>query len=287
MFPTRFLLALGFLSGWAWAWEVWAPLPGAFLLPLGGVPAPQGCRLHLGLALANHLSYAAGPWGEMGFDLEEVRAELGVGYGEGSWRLQAFFPFSLFHGGVTDYLLDPLHALLGLPHNRIQGQVLLFARRGGAERRWEGPTLGPRDPYLRLGLDWEAGEVFGALALPLGPVERFLGAGGFRLLLGGGWRWPGGEALAGALWPLGPQPGLEPFPYGPALLALVRWEGLWGGPWALEVQGFLGPLRDAGPFAHGLALRLSYGVLAFGEDGTPGMPDVVLAWRGSLSLPCP
>lgn len=271
--------------GSAWAQEVFPPLPGNFLIPLSQPEEYLGCRLHLGLALANHLSYASGPWGELGFDLEEIRTELGIGLREGGWGLGLFFPFSLYYGGFMDYFLDPLHGTLGLPKNLVQGQVLLFARREDKERRWEGPVWGPRDPYLRLDLNWGQIKAIGALAFPLGSVERFMGSGGIRLLLGAGWEGKGVKVLSGVLWPLGPQPGLEPFMYGPALMGLLRWEAFGGGSLALEVHGFMGPFWEAGPFSHGLILKLSYGELSFAEDGSRGLPDVVFSWRTSASCP--
>ncbi|WP_279627891.1 hypothetical protein [Thermus tenuipuniceus] len=231
-----------------------------------------------GLALANHLTYASGPWGEVGFDLEELRAELGLSYRQGPLEASLGWPFSLYYGGFLDYLLDPLHAALGLPRNKVQGQVLLFARRGEEEHRWEGATWGPRDPYLRLDLYLGEGRLFGGLALPLGSPQRFLGSGGFRVQLGAGWRWEGGEVLGGVVWPLGDQPGLAPFPYGPAASALLRLEGVGVPGLGLEVQGFWGPLRDAGPFTQGFALRFRYGGWAFAEDLSQGLPDVVFSW---------
>ncbi|WP_245606122.1 hypothetical protein [Thermus amyloliquefaciens] len=182
-----------------------------------------------------------------------------------------------------DYFLDPLHTVLGLPKNEVQGQVLLFARRGEEERRWEGATWGFRDPYLRLDLYLQQGRLFGALALPVGASQRFLGSGGFRALLGAGWRWAGGDA-GGVVWPLGEQPGLAPFPYGPAASALLRLEEVWVPGLGLEVQGFWGPVREAGPFTQGFALRFRYGGWAFAEDLTRGLPDVVFSW-GTVS-PC-
>lgn len=280
--PSGFLwraFASALLLGSAWAQEVFAPLPGSFFLPLGHPPGPEGCGVRWSLALANHLTYASGPWGEMGFDLEELRAEVGLSYRQGPVEASLGWPFSLYYGGFLDYVLDPLHTALGLPKNEVQGQVLLLARRGDEVRRWEGATWGSRDPYLRLDLYLGEGRLFGGLALPLGSPERFLGSGGFRALLGGGWRWEGGEVLSGVVWPLGGQPGLAPFPYGPAVSALLRVEGLGVPGLGLEVQGFWGPLQDAGPFTQGLALRFRYGGLAFAEDLTRGLPDVVFSWR--------
>lgn len=280
-----FFLASSSFGGVGWAQEVFSPLPGNFLVPLSPPEEYLGCRLHLRLALANHLSYASGSWGELGFDLEEIRAELGIGLREEAWGLGLFFPLSLYYGGVMDYVLDPLHQVLGLPRNLVQGQVLLFARKGGEERRWEGSVWGPRDPYLRLDLNLGQTKAIGAVAFPLGSVERFLGSGGTRILLGGGWEEKTIRVWGGVLWPLGPQPGLEPFSYGPALMGALRWEILGVGPLALEVHGFVGPLREAGPFAQGLILKFSYGQLSFAEDGSRGLPDVVFSWR--VSAPCP
>lgn len=283
-YPWRLFASL-LLLGSALAQEVFAPLPGSFFLPLDHPPGPEGCVVRWGLALANHLTYASGPWGEVGFDLEELRLELGLGHRRGAWEATLGWPLSLYYGGFLDYLLDPLHTALGLPKNEVQGQVLLFARRGGEERRWEGATWGVRDPYLRLDLYLGEGRLFGGLALPLGSPQRFLGSGGFRVLLGAGWRWEGGEVLGGVFWPLGDQLGLAPFPYGPAASALLRLEGVGVPGLGLEVQGFWGPLREAGPFAQGFALRFRYGGLSFAEDLSRGLPDVVFAWRSVGSCP--
>lgn len=281
LWPVFVSLGLGAL-----AQEVAMPLPGNFLLPLQGPRefSPEGCRWHLGISLANHLSYAQGPWGEMGFDLEEIRLEPGVGYRVGPVEVSLYWPLSLYYGGFLDYVLDPLHQALGLPQNQVQGQVLLFARKGGIERRWEGPTLGLRDPYGRLDLYLGKGRLFLALGLPAGSVGRFMGAGGIRALVGAGWAWEEGEVRLGGIFPLGPQLGLEPFTYGPAVMAALRIQ-IPELPLALEAQGFWGPLRDAGEFSHGLTLRILYGPWGFSEDGSSGMPDVVFSWRESGLCP--
>ncbi len=275
-----FLLALG-----VWAQELPSPYAGAYALPLRALAGAEGGWVALRGYLANHLSYAQGDWGEMGFDLEEVRLEAGFGLRRGPWQVGFYLPFSLYYGGLLDYLLDPFHGALGLPHNLERGQVLLFARRGNEERRWQGPTSGLRDAYLRLEGVWWPARAFFALALPLGDPGRFLGSGGWRVLLGGGWAWEDGEVLLGATLPLGRQVGLEPFGQGPLLSALFRWEGFkpfWG-----EVVGFWGPRWEAGPFSYGLALRLGYRGLAFAEDLWGRLPDVVLSWEGVFPLPVP
>ncbi|WP_243028022.1 hypothetical protein [Thermus albus] len=287
--PSRYLWAVFvslLLGGMGVGQDVTSPIADTYLLPLGRPASPglKGCAWHLGVSLANQLSYAHGPWGEMGFDLEEIRVTPGLSWNQGPWSLGFYWPFSLYYGGVLDYLLDPLHQALGLPKNEVQGQVLLFARRGDTERRWEGPVFGPRDAHIRMDLSLGGGGLYAALALPLGGVAQFMGSGGYRVLTGVAWGWSGGEARLGAVWPLGPQPGLEPFPYGPAWMGLVRLRP-WEGPLGLEVLGFLGPLRDAGPYSLGVALRVSYGNWAFAEDGTRGMPDVVLSWRHGGGCP--
>lgn len=273
-----------FLALGAWAQGLYSPYAGAYLLPLRTLPGAEGAWAAFRGYLANHLSYAQGDWGEMGFDLEEARLEVGLGLRRGSWQAGVYLPFSLYYGGFLDYLLDPFHKALALPYNREQGQVLLFARRGEEGRRWQGPVFGPRDPYLRL--DGFLGPVraFAALAFPLGDPGRFLGSGGWRVLLGGGWTWEEGEAWLGATLPLGRQAGLEPFGEGPSLSALLRWEGPLK-PLAVEAEGFWGPRWEAGPFAYGLALRLRYGAFSFAEDLWGKLPDVVLSWEGVFPLP--
>ncbi|WP_038040998.1 hypothetical protein [Thermus tengchongensis] len=245
-YPWRLFASL-LLLGSALAQEVFAPLPGTFFLPLDHPPGPEGCVVRWGLALANHLTYASGPWGEVGFDLEELRLELGLGHRRGAWEVSLGWPLSLYYGGFLDYLLDPLHTALGLPKNEVQGQVLLFARRGGEERRWEGATWGVRDPYLRLDLYLGEGRLFGGLALPLGSPQRFLGSGGFRVLLGAGWRWEGGRCWEGCSGPWGTSLAWRLSPTAQRLRPSCGWRGLGFRGWASRCRGSGGPCGRRAP----------------------------------------
>lgn len=256
------------------ALELWNPALSAYWLPL------ELGRGGLTFYAANHLNYLEGAWGAMAFDLEEWGAVAGFTLEEGPWGIGVYLPVALYWGGVMDPFLDALHARLGLPYNRVQGETLLLLRTPQGERRWEGPTLGFKDPYLRV--EYREGPLtaFAALGLPLAPVDRFLGSGGFRALVGGGWRWEGGGARVGLLLPLGQAELFQGLDLRPSLGGSARLKGVLGTPLDLEVQLITSPI-GAGPQIYG-ALRVYWGGWGFAE-GIPftvpdGMPDVVFSW---------
>jgi hypothetical protein len=275
------LLGLGVAHGM----ELFNPVLSAYWLPFRLEPQAPG--LGLSLYAASHLNYLEGSWGRMGFDLEEWGVVLGVRVGQEPWSLGVFLPLALYWGGVMDPTLDALHGLLGLPRNQTRAQTLLFLSPAQGEgRTWEGPTWGPKDLVVRLDYQEEGLLGFVALGLPTGSVERFLGSGGYRLLLGGGWALAEGEVRLGLLWPLGDAPlflGLGPRP---SLGLEARWRRALNTPLDLEVQLLTSPL-SVGPPVYG-ALRVYLGGVGFAE-GLPlfvpdGMPDVVFSWAGAWPL---
>lgn len=286
------LLSLGIalvLAGRAQAQsEVWNPITGVYVPPVGRLPVSQSCQIALETALANHLSYDSGPWGEIAVDLEELRLTPGI-YAPTAWGELSFqLPVRLYYGGFLDYLLNPTHEALHLPVSPLPPQTYLSMRRQGQPaREITAPVLGLGDPVLGWGFtgpekSW--GRVL--LALPLGDSSRYLGSGGFRAAVVVGWEeeaW----GLSGQLAiPFGPQPVFGDFGTRPSL-GLRGWTRLpWELPGRLELQATTSPLQVGGDFAAVVvALRYVLDKFSFSEDGTPAVPDVALTWKEQWGCP--
>lgn len=267
--------------------EVWNPISGVYLPPAGHSPISK-CRILLETALANHLSYDSGAWGEIAVDLEEIRLTPQM-YTPTPWgELSAQVPIRLYYGGFLDYLLNPIHEALRMPMSPLPPQTYLSMRRQGQPpHEITAPVFGVGD----LVLGWAVtgpGKSWGrlSLALPLGDSSRYLGSGGFRLAVVVGWDEETWGLLGQIALPFGPQPLFGDFGTRPSL-GLRGWTGLpWDLPGRLELQATTSPLQIGGEFAAVIvALRYVPGKFSFSEDVTPALPDVALTWQEEWGCP--
>lgn len=261
--------------------EVWNPFAGLFLPPVGRPPLPEGCRVGVELALASHLSYSSGPWGELGVDAEEARVGLRLSQAGPAGEFSVYLPLRLFYSGVLDGPLNLYHGVVGEPKVNPPGtpRTLVFYRLNtGMKRRIDQPVFGVGDPVLGWGLvgpEGSWGRV--SLALPVGDPAAFMGAGSARLALAAGVdRYWGGLAVQ-AVWPLAPPPALEGLEPRPTLGARVWAQLPFGLDGRVEVQVQSSPLGVGDAFAGTtVALKVVLYGFTFAEDATPALPDVVL-----------
>lgn len=268
--------------------EIWNPISGSYLPPVGERPLGRSCQIRLGVAIANYLSLSAGDWGEIGIDLEELRLTPGFYQGTPGGEFGVQVPLRLYYGGLLDYILNPIHQALEQPYSPSPPRTLLYLRdAAGNQRGIDSPAAGVGDPVLSWGSLASDG-VWGrlSLALPLGDPNRFLGSGGFRFAMSMGWEndfW----GLTGQLVvPLQPQPVFGDFGTRPSVGARV-WSRLpWELPGRLELQLSTSPMAVGGKFASPtVAIRYIWDGFSFGEDLTPALPDVVFAAEPRWACP--
>jgi hypothetical protein len=275
------LVVLGLVSPAQAQNEVWNPISGVYLPPVGRPPL-SSCQIALETAIANHLSYDSGAWGEIAVDLEEIRLTPQI-YAPTPWgELSVQVPLRLYYGGFLDYLLNPIHEMLRLPVSPLPPQTYLSMRRQGQPpREITAPVFGLGDLVLGwafTGPEKSWGRV--SLAIPLGDSSRYLGSGGFRAAVVVGWDEETWGLLGQLAIPFGPQPVFGDFGTRPSL-GLRGWTRLpWDLPGRLELQATTSPLQVGGEFAAVIvALRYVLDKFSFGEDVTPAVPDVALTWK--------
>ncbi len=267
--------------------DAWAAPWDAYFLPLGTAPMAGSCRLETSFRIANYLSYDQGSWGSLNTDLEVWTVRLGVRFSSPIGEFSAAVPLHLAWGGILDPALNTLHRWLNVgvspepPLSEIR-----YSLASGEARVVRGTRFGVGDALLSWAYRLEPVWLRLSLGIPTGDAAQFFGSGGWRLQFSAGLERRLYGVQLGFLIPLGQQSAIEVFKPQVSMQLKIWWQ-IPVVPVLLELHASTSPVQIGGQFAATvIAVRFIWqtqiGQLAFVEDISPTLPDVVLAWDGQL-----